>query len=138
MPILPLFCGAVGKTFAMLEIEFNGIGNGWTIVSRDLMDEESVSFGLPGNGPRDRVASTGELTFTLDNSSSNSVGLEGAYSPDHVNCRAGFREGIRVKYSQVARGEKIVLHVGTIDSIQPDPDALNGSFAVHCVSVDYM
>jgi hypothetical protein len=138
MPILPIFCGEVGRTFAMLELELSGMGNGWTIVLNDLMDEETCSFGLPGYTPRDRVASTGELTFSLDNSTKNSVGLEGAYSPDHVNCRAGFKEGIRVRYSQVAAGEKIILHVGTLDSIVPDPDELGGSLSVRCTSVDYM
>jgi hypothetical protein len=138
VPILPIFCGEVGRTFAMLELELSGVGNGWTIVSADLMDEETGQFGLPGYTPRDRVASTGQISFALDNSSSNSVHLEGAYSPDHVNCRAGFKEGIRVRYSQVAAGEKIILHVGTLDSIVPDPDELTGTFAVHCVAVDYM
>jgi hypothetical protein len=83
------------------EIELLGIGNGWTDVSVDVMGEDDLDYGLPGYSPRDRVAKTGEHQFNLDNSARNSVGLEGAYSPDHVNCRAGFAEGIRVRYSQL-------------------------------------
>jgi hypothetical protein len=124
--------------WAMLELELSGVGNGWTNVTVDLMDEESCSWGLPGYTPRDRVARTGELFFSLDNSARNSAGLVGAYSPDHANRRAGFKEGIRVRYSQVVQGEKIVLHVGTLDSIQPEPDPFAGSFMVRCASLDYM
>lgn len=139
MPILPLFLlpGAL-PIWAMLELELAGTGNGWTDVSRDLIEEETCDYGLPGYSPRDRVAKTGECHFALNNSAANSVGLVGAYSPDHVNCRAGFSEGIRVRYSQVVQGEKIVLHVGTLDAIAPEPDELAGTFLVSCTAVDYM
>lgn len=139
MPILPIFYDTNGpRCRSMLELELAGPGNGWTIKTRDLMDRESASGGLPGSTPLDRVGETGPFDFLLNNHESNSVGLRGAYSPDHANCLAGFSEGIRVRYSQVVAGEKIVLHFGTLDAIQPDPDPLAGSFFVKCTSVDYM
>jgi hypothetical protein len=123
---------------AKLELELSGFGNGWTDVSADLMGEESGGYGLPGSSARDVVARTGELKFHLKNHESNTWGLEGAYSPDHANCAAGFAEGIRVRYSQVVGSDTFVVHVGTLDEIIPDPDPLGGGLQVHCTSVDYM
>jgi hypothetical protein len=130
----------MSRAAAKLEIELSGFGNGWTNISADLAGGmgERVFWGLPGSSPRDRIAKTGELHFALKNDASNHTHLTGAYSPDHVNRLAGFAEGIRVRYSQVVGAETFVLHVGTLDSIIPDPDPLGGSMLVTCVSVDYM
>jgi hypothetical protein len=139
---LLLLLGQTGpaRVRAKLELELNGFGNGWTDVSADLMDGETVYWGLPGNSPRDRVARTGELRFSLNNSPTNLARREGFYSPDHANCRPNFAEGIRVRYSQLVPGSTNtgILHVGTLDAIDPEPDALAGSYMVRCTSVDYM
>jgi hypothetical protein len=123
---------------AKLEVELSGIGNGWTDVSHDLMHEETGEWGLPGNSPRNRVAKTGELHFVLNNHESNLAGKRGNYSPDHTNARVGWFEGIRIRYSQVVGATTFVKHVGTLDAIVPDPDPFAATFAVSCVSVDYM
>ena len=50
-------------------------------------------WGQRNAGPTSRIAQEGSLDFTLNNSASNSAGLQGYYSPDNANCRAGFEVG---------------------------------------------
>ncbi|MCX6069456.1 MAG: hypothetical protein NTU91_01150 [Chloroflexi bacterium] len=73
-------------------------GGAWVLCSDVLQDPApSWGFGLPGNGPMDLVADTGILTFTLDNTTSNSAGLSGCYSTGHPNCPAWFVDGLPIK-----------------------------------------
>jgi hypothetical protein len=83
-----------------LEFELEGFQNGWTDVTRDLRRSGGVRFdrGLPGVTPRDLVAKTGIMSFTLDNSEENSEGLIGLYSPGHANLRNGFDKNIGVRF----------------------------------------
>jgi hypothetical protein len=53
-----------------------------------------VEYGIRGNGPLDRVAGTGRMTFQLRNDDGNSAALAGYYSPGHANCMSGFGPGI--------------------------------------------
>lgn len=73
----------------------------WTDVTEDVILTQSdivrVEYGMPDNGPTDRVARTGNMTFSLNNSDTNSAGLAGLYSPGHANCRSGFATGIPVR-----------------------------------------
>lgn len=71
----------------------------WTAITSDILMDFGikVSQGIQGNGPLDRVSSTGTMTFSLDNSKWNSGGLQGYYSPGHTNCRSGFEEGLAVR-----------------------------------------
>ena len=80
-----------------IEIELSGAGGGWTDISEDVLPPIYFSAGILGNELTDRVASPGAITFALNNSSTNSGGLDGYYSPGHVNCRSGFDVGIVVR-----------------------------------------
>jgi hypothetical protein len=83
-----------------LQAEFSGRGNGWTDVSADLADQSiKLRYGVNGNKPRDRVAASGTLDFALNNSSSNSGGVVGYYSPGHASRRSGWKLGVRVRFS---------------------------------------
>lgn len=81
----------------VLEIQFDGVN--WSDVTDDVVISDLVrgEYGIMDNGPLDRVARTGRLQFSLDNSTNNSAGLAGYYSPGHANCRSGFTTGIPVR-----------------------------------------
>lgn len=76
----------------------------WTDITQDIMISDVIraDSGISNNGPLDRVANTGKMTFSLNNSNTNSAGLAGYYSPGHENCRDGFATGIpvRIRFTQ--------------------------------------
>jgi len=78
-------------------------------------------YGLPGGDPMDIVATTGMLSFALDNSAANAAGLPGFYSPGHANCPAWFTDGLPVKVVV----ERMDTHVsatkftGVVTAIRP-------------------
>jgi hypothetical protein len=93
-----------------LQMEFSGAGLGWTDVTGDVRSEMGVvaSWGIKGVTASDRLASTGTLTFTMNNGPTNSGHKIGYYSPDNSNVRTGFRVGMRVRlvltyYAQYVR-----------------------------------
>jgi len=90
------------RIYIRIEVELAGRGSGWTDISADLHGPSGIdgARGLSGD-PIDRVATTGVLTFTLINSTANSAGLLGYYSPGHANLRSGFAVGIGVRASAV-------------------------------------
>ena len=69
----------------------------WTDISADVLRPISIRRGIDGAGPLDLVASTGQMQFSLINSSLNSGGLLGYYSPDHANARNGFALGLHMR-----------------------------------------
>ena len=70
----------------------------WTECPDVLVDPgPEWEYGLPGNDPMDLVATTGILTFTLDNSEHNSASLAGYYSPGHANCPDWFTDDLPVR-----------------------------------------
>ena len=69
----------------------------WTNITPDQVGEVEVEYGIFGNGPLDRVAYPGSMTFRLKNSTQNSARKVGYYSPGHMNCRAGFSPGLPVR-----------------------------------------
>lgn len=72
----------------------------WTSVKSDTRTNPiTVSWGIKNIGPTERIADTGTINLTLDNSEGNSTGTLGYYSPDTSDCRTGFAIGtpIRVK-----------------------------------------
>ena len=106
----------------VIQAELSGINNGWSNLTPDVRSEEPVklAYGILGVTATDRVASTGTLTFTLNNSATNSAHLVGYYSPDHVNCRPGFNYGIRIRLAITYRPlGTFYRFLGTLDSIRP-------------------
>ena len=78
------------------------------------------SYGIKGSGPLDRVAQTGTLTFALNNSASNSGGVQGYYTPGHANARTGWDLGVLVYVGFTYGGTTYIKFHGTVNGIVPD------------------
>ena len=122
-----------------IEMEFSGVGAGWTSVKADVLRAAPVSwgYGINGAGPLDRIAGTGQLTFVLDNSTANSAATLGYYSPDHASVRSGFAIGIRCRLTATYSGTTYYKFIGTLESITPEAGA-RGARVVYCTVLDWM
>lgn len=112
-----------------------GSAGGFTDVTADVLSNLSCVYGIGGGGPTDRVASTGQFSFTLDNSTNNSAGLVGYYSPGHANCRTGFDLGVIVRLSLTFASVTYYKFLGAIDSVTPEAGS-RGSRRVSVVALD--
>jgi hypothetical protein len=73
----------------------------WVDISADVLHDPSPKWnmGIMGNDVLDRVGDPEELSFALDNSTNNSAGLLGYYSPTNANCRTGWGPGVAIRLS---------------------------------------
>src|SRR3990167_726312 len=87
---------AVGVPGLIVEMQFSGSTGAWTDITGDVLSGPgiTVSYGIHGVGPADRVADTGTMNFFLNNAQDNSAKLIGYYSPGHNNSRSGFTSGV--------------------------------------------
>lgn len=111
----------------------------WTSIMADVLADVGIEVqqGISGNGPLDRVSSTGTMRFSLDNSAFNSGGLQGYYTPGHTNCRSGFEEGLAVRlYFTNGTYTKYVFY-GHLTDILPQPGKFAGQ-RTDVVACDYM
>lgn len=115
-----------------MEIDF---GIGFVDVLADLRQrpEPEWEFGIRGSGPLDRTATPGMLRFHLDNSTSNSGGVLGYYSPGNPNVREGFTLNARARLTI----DGIVQFYGWIASITPLPGKY-GQRDTEVLAVDYI
>ena len=122
-----------------VEAEFSGAGSGWTNISADVRATAPVvcEYGIDGQDPTDRVASTGTLSFALDNSEGNSGSTLGYYSPFSTVKRSGFDFNIGVRFWLWYGPNKVYKHVGKLDVVQPTPGRY-GVRTTQCQSVDWM
>jgi len=106
----------------VIEIQF--ATDVWTDVTNDVMISELIrsDSGMPDNSPKTRIARTGRMRFSLNNSTGNSAGLAGYYSPGHNNLRSGFATGIPVRFRATYDGNTRTRFYGRIakDGIKPD------------------
>jgi hypothetical protein len=93
----------------------------WTDVTSDvrMADSISLSYGMHGAGPTDRVATPGLLQFTLDNRNP-STGAIGYYSVGHANVRAGFDLRIPVMLALTYNNTTAFKFRGLIQSVTPE------------------
>lgn len=107
------------------EIDFNA--GSWTDVSDEVKLNPKPRFrrGSSGNGPQDRVARVGTLSFALKN-------LAGKYSPGHASAQSGFGVGNKVRVTFTFEGEPYIKFYGTIPKggIQPMPGALGKRYTM--------
>jgi len=96
-----------------------------------------LSYGVSGTGPLDRVAQTGTLTFSLDNSATNSHESQGAYSPGHTNALAGWDIGNLIELRITYDGTTYYKFTGTLSEIAPAAGQYQ-SQSVECVAVDWI
>ena len=91
-----------------------------------------------GGSQLDRVADVGTMSFALDNTTGNSGGKLGYYSPSHANARYGFDETAKVRVSLASAGNTRYKFQGIrLDSIDP----ISGQYGPRltgCVAVDWM
>ena len=104
-----------------VDIELSGIGNGWTNLTPDVIGGLRITYGINGSGPSDRVASSGSCSFTLNNSTANSAGILGYYSPASLSTRDGFGLGsrVRVQFLDPATNVTHTRFIGAITAINP-------------------
>lgn len=79
-------------------VEAQLVSGTWTDLSADVLGEVRGKYGIDGNGPADCVASSGQLTFDLDNSAQNSGATLGWYSPASSSVRTGWTFGIPIRW----------------------------------------
>lgn len=122
-----------------IQVELSGIGGGWTDISNDVLISPPVTirYGIQGGGLLDRIASTGEMVFALDNSSSNSAMTQGYYSPDNASARAGWEIGIRVRAIFGYDGVDYYKFIGSLDNIQQVAGTATERIVV-CTVLDWM
>ena len=123
-----------------VEVELAGVGGGWTNITADVLLGETplmLRYGIPRNGPMDRVADVGTASFWLDNSAKNSGGLVGYYSPLNSNVRSGFAFGIGVRIRFTFGGVTYYKWRGTLKDIDPVP-GISRERVTRCLAVDWM
>lgn len=97
---------------------------GWSAWTDVLDDPIEIVRGLFDPSPASRVADTGSMKLTLDNSANNSAGLVGYYSPDSENCRQFFANGLQVRIN-LERVSPYYKFQGSISNIDPEPGLLS-------------
>jgi hypothetical protein len=123
---------------APVEIEAAPFGPGsWIDLTPDLVRPISATWGINGAGPLDLVASSGHMTFALNNSERNSAGKLGYYSPENANCRSGFKLGIPVRLRFFENGATTYKFYGWLDSIEPVAGK-RGIRQTLCTATDFM
>lgn len=122
-----------------IQAQFAGTAGAWTSIKADVISSRGIqwSYGIQGNGPLDRIAQTGQLVFSLDNSTLNSAGSVGYYSPDHASVRSGFAPGIGVRLTGTYAGTAYYKFVGRLEEAAPAPFALGERVTV-CTVLDWM
>ena len=133
-----------GSGWLLGEVGFSEIGEStyvgavWTSITDVVITNGlDLIYGISGSGPSNRVASTGTMTFELDNSASNSAGLLGLYSPNNSNCKAGFELGIGVRLAITYGGTTYYKWRGILSSIEP-VGGVKRDRVTQCIAVDYM
>jgi len=98
-----------------------------------------AKYGIWGNDFTDRVADTGEISFTLNNSADNSVGSAGYYTPGHTNAMINFGPGLAVRLDYIYNGGTAVRFLGYIppDGIRVTTGT-NGRRSTHVTALDWM
>lgn len=98
-----------------------------------------LRYGMGGVSMTDRVASTGTLEFTVDNSEGNSEGLVGYYTPGHANAWQYFEIGAEIRVKVVYGATTYYKWRGRIDSLDIVPgERRPGGKRVVVSCVDWM
>lgn len=89
------------KSF-VIEAKLDGVS--WANITPDVLNTGGIAFsyGITGHGPLDRLAKSGQLSFKMNNSATNSGALAGYYTPGHANARTGFELNLPVRLRLVA------------------------------------
>ncbi len=102
-----------------IEVKLGGSGAWYDLPDVQLTPSIDINRGNDGTSQKDRVATTGTMTFTLNNAEDNAAGLLGLYSTNNVNVLNGWRVGIPVRCVVRYSGVDEVLFIGKIEAIEP-------------------
>lgn len=94
------------------------IAGAWVDISADVRLDPAPRFsgiGIMATSISDRVGDAGKFEFTLDNSTGNSGGVLGYYTPGHPDVRSGWTHGLRVRVTFVYDGYSKVMDDFYID-----------------------
>ena len=123
------------------QMQLAGTAGAWTDVTDDVLTSlpVSVSYGIRGNGPYDRVAESGNIALTLDNSEKNSAGSAGYYSPSAPYVRTGFQVGVPIRVRITYNSNTYTKFYGRIspEGIQVE-SGLHGTRRTHITAADFM
>jgi hypothetical protein len=113
------------------------ISGSWIDLTKDVIGTLVASGGIRGNSITDRLAQTGQLKFTLNNSESCSGGLSGYYSPGKTGSLSGWQKGIQVRVAYTYNGRTSIRFYGKILKI----DVISGENSTNRIcnvqAVDY-
>lgn len=127
-----------------LNVYFSGTSAASTNIASDVVLGDAplrLAYGIRGTSPTDRVARTGKLSFSLDNSSRNSAGKQGYYSPAHPNACStgtlGWNLGVVISVTLSYGGTNYIKFIGTLTDVKPVPGK-HGRQTVKCTVLDWM
>jgi hypothetical protein len=108
------------------------ISSAWVDISSDVISDANIvaRWGITGNTPLDRMASTGTMKFDLKND-------DNRYSPDHASALAGWGKGISLKITFTFENETYIRFRGIVDTIDIDA-GIYGSRRARVTSTDWM
>ena len=95
-------------------------GTSYDDISKDVVSEISCTYGIRGNDINDRVASVGELKFTLRNDTGCIGGVENYYTPNTLNTKLGWMKSIPIRLSFTYRTERVTKFTGHIAELNID------------------
>lgn len=102
----------------------------WTDVTAWVIGDITAKWGIAGTGPLDRVAGTGEMRITLDNST-------GLWVPDSPGAQAGWKKGVGIKLVATYDRETFVRFKGRVETISP-AGGIYGHLRVNVLALDWM
>lgn len=110
-------------------LKANFDGTNYVDFSDDVIGVIDGGYGIDGNDFLDRIGS-GNISFVLNNSYSNSSGLTGYYCPGNANCRSGFAVGLDIQLSITLDSIDKIKWQGKITKggINVNVDSPNNSF----------
>lgn len=97
-------------TSLVIEFKLSGV---WIDVSEYVVGEVEGEYGLPGESPIDRVATTGYIKFALNN-------VSNIFTPGLTESLGDFGKGTKVKMTCFYGGESWIKFYGSIEGIDID------------------
>lgn len=122
----------------IVECDFGSHGNGWIDITTDVTSATMhTSRRFQSTAPTDLMMAPPTWTFELNNSASNSVHLQGAYSPDSANRRAGWGLEVGLRYRHTANGVTRTRFIGWLEDFTP-VEGTYGDQTVSCLVVGWL
>ena len=111
----------------------------WVNVLADVRAQDPIvcEYGIQGAEPTDRVASTGTLSFSLNNSVRNSGATLGYYSPLHASVRSSFTWNVGIRLLLTSGVNSRYKFRGKLAEIRPTAGLYDDRLTA-CVAVDLM